>query len=229
MDIKVTRDKLEKLSLFTGLPDDALNALAEQCRLVSVQKGEHLFNQGDTSTVIYLVESGAIQIIRRYEDGEDLTLETISEGHLIGELSAISNQPRLANGIAKEDSVLIALDSSIFFSYLDNHPTIAVELMIQLSRRMRALNLQVREIAANSTPARIASLLLFLAENNDGTFRTGLITEQFRIQRIARAASISPDFAQSVLKEWDEEGFIGYDGRRFLLHEPDELKEIAGW
>lgn len=229
MDVKVTREKLESLNLFNGLSDDVLNQLAEECRLLTVAAGEYLFKQGDTASTIYLIESGAVQIIRRYEDGEQLTLETILPGHLIGELSTISHQPRLANGVAKEDTVLIALDSDIFFRYLDQHPAIAVQMLIQLSRRMRRLNLQVREIAAHNTPARIASLLLFLAENDDGTFRTGLVSASFRVQRIARAAGVKPDYVQSILRDWQEEGFIGYDGRRYLLHDPEALQEIAGW
>lgn len=229
MDVKVTREKLESLNLFSSLPDDALGELAEQCRLLNVSAGQYLFNQGDSATTIYMVESGAVQIVRRYEDGEQLTLETILPGHLIGELSTISNQPRVANGIAKEDSVLIALDSTIFFSYLDQYPAIAIEMLVQLSRRMRKLNLQAREIAAHNTPARVASLLLFLAENEDGTFRTGLISGSFRPQRIARAAGVKTDYVQKILREWEEEGFIGSDGRRFLLHDPEALQEIAGW
>ncbi|PJF44923.1 MAG: hypothetical protein CUN55_01430 [Phototrophicales bacterium] len=229
MDAKVTREKLEKLNLFNSLPAEALEELAAQCRLVHVAAGDYLFKQDDMATTIYLVESGAVQIIRRYDDGEHLTLETVMPGHLIGELSTISHQPRLASGVAKEDTVLIALDSDIFFQYLDTHPSIALEILVQLSRRLRKLNLQVREIAAHNTPARIASLLLFLAEKDDGTFRTGLISTNFSLERIARALSLDTDYLRKVLREWEEEGFIGLDGRRFLLHDPEELQEIAGW
>lgn len=228
MEIKVTRDKLEQLNLFTGLSQDALSELAAQCRLVKLPKGEHLFAQGDQSTALYLIDSGRIRIDRRYDDGETLTLSVYGAGELVGELSAISSEPRAASAIAEADTQLIALDHDMFFNYLGRYPSMAVEVMVRLTRRLREMNLRLREIGASNPQARVAGLLLFLAEE-DNEFKTGLVTTRFSMRRIAQAASVDMGFLQNLINEWEDEGHIGLDGRRFLLHDADALVEIAGW
>ena len=228
MDIKVTRETLEKLSLFTGLSPDALTELSAQCRLVRISKGETLFEQGDLSSVIYVIEHGCIEIKRTYDDGESLVLSVFDDGEMVGELSAITSESRAASGIALSDTTLIALDSDVFFAYLGRYPSMAVEVMVRLTRRLREMNIRVRELGANNAPARIAGLLLFLAEEHN-QFQTGLITSRFSRERIARAASVEMDSLAGILDDWEEEGYIGLDGRRFLLHNPDALVEIAGW
>lgn len=228
MEIKVTRDRLEQLNLFTGLSPDALSELASQCRFVTLSKGEHLFAQGDRSTTLYLIDSGLIKIDRRYEDGETLTLSIYGPGELVGELSAISSAPRAASALAQEDTQLIALDSDVFFAYLGRYPSIAVEVMVRQTSRLREMNLRLREIGASNPKARVAGLVLFLAEE-DNTFKTGLITTRFSMRRIAQAASVDMGFLENLIEEWEDEGYVGMDGRRFLLHDPDALIEIAGW
>ena len=229
METKITREKLASLSLFSNLPLEALSELASQCRLIKLGKGGTLFTQGDKATTLYLIDTGKIQIVRDYDDGERLTLQVQEDGALVGELSAISSASRLASGIALEDTTFIALDNEFFFAYLGRYPEIAVEIMVVLTKQLRRLNLQLRELAANNAPARIAGLILMLAEDDRGKFRTGLITTRFSIEKVARTAGVGIEYLLKQLDAWEEEGFIGHDGRRFLLHVPDELIAIAGW
>lgn len=224
----VTYDKLAAISIFQDLPKDTLAALAAHCRLVKVSANTVLFHQGDTSHTLYLVEQGEIHLIREYEDGEKVVLAVVGSDEVIGDLSMISNLPRTASGVAICDTVLIALDRDVFFEYLGQYPTIAVQALVQLSSRLRHMTLTLREIAATNAPARLASLILFLAEE-DGRIKTGLISTNFRHRRIARAVGVEVEWLQSQLREWADEGYIGIDGRRFLLHDPSQLIDIAGW
>lgn len=226
--MSVTYDKLAAISIFQNMPKETLSALAAHCRLVNLSAGTLLFHQGDTSHTLYLIEAGEIHLIREYEDGEKVVLAVVGQHEVIGDLSMISNLPRTASGIATRDTVLIALDREVFFQYLGQYPTIAVQALVQLSSRLRHMTLTLRELAANNAPARLASLILFLAED-EGRIKTGLISTNFRYRRIARSVGVEVEWLQTQLREWADEGYIGMDGRRFLLHDPSHLIEIAGW
>jgi CRP/FNR family cyclic AMP-dependent transcriptional regulator len=226
--LEVTYQKLAGISLFQALSPETLGALVAHCRLVNLPSGEVLFHQGDTSLTLYLIESGEVDLIHDYEDGEKLVLVRLGPHDVIGDASMISNQPRTATAIAITDVVLIALDREIFFQYLSQHPSMAVEVLVQMSLRLRDLTLRLREIAATNAPARLASLILFLAEEH-GEIKTGLITTNFRPQYIARAAGVDIEWLFKQLKEWEHEGYIGHDKRRLLLHDANVLMQIAGW
>jgi CRP-like cAMP-binding protein len=228
MTLELTQQKLLEIGLFEGLPAATLNSLAEHCRWLSLASGDILFNQGDDSGTLYFINRGQVELVRDYKDGEKVVIATLGRDEVIGELSMIGSEPRTASVIATEDTELVALDRDVFFQYLEQNPTIATEVLIQLSRRLRKMTLQIRELAVTNAPSRIASLILFLAEEN-GRFRTGLITANFRHHRMARAAGVDVEYLRSIVNEWAHEGFIGLDGRRLLLHDEDELIEIAGW
>ncbi len=228
MSVEVTHEKLATISIFQDLSKEALSELAGQCRLIRLSAGENLFVQGDTARTLYLIDSGQIEVMREYEEGETIRLATLGSQAVIGELSMLSNMPRTATVVAATDTVLIALDSDVFFAYLGRYPSMAVQILVQLSRRLHQMNLKLRELGATDPDARLASLILFLAEDQ-GRIRTGLVTTNFRLQRIARAAGVEMEWLQQTLDDWQEEDYIGLDGRRLLIHSPEGLMEVAGW
>jgi CRP-like cAMP-binding protein len=99
---------------------------------------------------------------------------------------------------------------------------------MQLGRRLQRMNLRVRELAADRPAARLASAILFLAEEQ-GEIKTGLITANFRQHRMARAAGIDPISMNELLKEWSSAGYIEVDRQRLLLHDVKAMQKIAGW
>ncbi|NDJ87187.1 MAG: Crp/Fnr family transcriptional regulator [Chloroflexi bacterium] len=224
----ITYEKLASISIFQELSKETLGELAAHCRLVNLAPEEILFRQGDTSRTLYLVESGTIQVSREYDDGERIVLARLGPHEVIGELSMMCNKPRVATVNAIEETALIALDNDVFFAYLGKYPNMAVAILAQLSHRLRAMDLKFYEMGLSNAPARLASLILFLAEEQ-GEVQSGLITTNFRLQRIARAADVDIDWLQNQLADWSDEGYIGIDGRRLLLHDPEILMNIAGW
>lgn len=58
--------------------------------------GEILFEQGDAADKAYLVMDGTVQIFRTTGNGE-VVLATLGKGEILGEMSLIDNQPRMAS------------------------------------------------------------------------------------------------------------------------------------
>lgn len=220
--------KLSAIPIFKNLPPETLAPLAANIRMVDLYAGEVLFQQGDIARTLYLIETGKIQIIREYDSKEEIVLATLGPGEVVGDLSMIVGEPRTARVVATESTQLLALDRDTFFATIGANPDMAVDVLVQLGLRLQAANLRIRELAATQPAARLASVILLLAEH-DGAIRTGLVTASFHIQRVARAAGVDTNSLKDILYEWSEEGFIGLDGRRLLLHDPAALEEIAGW
>lgn len=220
--------KLTAIPIFRNLSPETLAPLASTTRMVELLAGEVLFRQGDIAKTLYLIENGKIQIIREYDTKEEIILATLGSGEVVGDLSMIVGEPRTARVVAIEPTQLIALDRDTFFTTIGANPGMAVDVLVQIGLRLQSANLRIRELAATQPAARLASVILLLAEH-DGVVKTGLITTNFQAQRVARAAGIDTNTLKEILHEWSEEGFIGFDSRRLLLHDPSSLEEIAGW
>jgi putative ABC transport system ATP-binding protein len=61
---------------------------------------EQLFCQGDPSDLVYVVESGEVEIYRELADGGEEELAVIREGGYFGELGPMLNLPRSASARA---------------------------------------------------------------------------------------------------------------------------------
>jgi CRP/FNR family cyclic AMP-dependent transcriptional regulator len=225
---EITTQQLSQFSLFKSIAEEALSDLTSHCNSVTISAGEVLFEQGDPAQHLYLIEDGEITLIRRYEAGEEVVLATIGSYSVIGELSMITGETRTATGIALRNAHLIMLHHDALFEYLHEFPSVAVELMVEIAHRLRQNTLMVREWAMENAEARLAGLILFLAEE-DGAIQTGLISANLRMRNLARAAGVDLKWLQEKLDEWSFDGYIGVDGRRFILHDVEALKAIAGW
>jgi putative ABC transport system ATP-binding protein len=73
---------------------------------VRLHAGQRLFTQGDASDLVYVVESGTIELFRERADGTPEPLTTVGPGGYFGELGPMLNLPRSASARAAEESVL---------------------------------------------------------------------------------------------------------------------------
>ncbi len=75
---------------------------------VTYVAGETIFNQGDRSDLVYVIESGEVDVIRVLADGGEEHLTTVGPGHYVGELGPMLGFPRSATVRARTDVELTA-------------------------------------------------------------------------------------------------------------------------
>ncbi len=94
------------------LPDQP--TVDEPSRAVSVTAGATVFEQGDPSDVVYVVEAGEIAIVRVLADGSEQVLATLGPGQYFGELGPLLGFPRSAAARAVTAAELTAYDPRVF-------------------------------------------------------------------------------------------------------------------
>ena len=83
-----------------------LPAAQREPREVALGAGEFLFRQGEPSDLVYLIQSGEIEILREKSDGEEEHVTVIGPGGYFGELGPMLNLPRSASARALQPTVL---------------------------------------------------------------------------------------------------------------------------
>jgi CRP/FNR family transcriptional regulator len=126
--------------LFTGLPPDQLRAIAGQAQEVEFPKGRVIARQGEVGTGFFVVESGAVRVVR---DGEELAV--LGVGEFFGELSVLDGQPRIAQVVALEETRCLALASWDFERVLVENPSVALGILRGLASRLRSVTEQHRQ------------------------------------------------------------------------------------
>ncbi|MEO5337724.1 MAG: cyclic nucleotide-binding domain-containing protein [Magnetospirillum sp. WYHS-4] len=80
--------------------------------------GATLFRQGDVGGEAYLVVTGRVEVYVT-KDGRSVTLGTVERGGIIGEMSLIDDQPRMASARAVSDLEVSVLPRDLFRRRLD--------------------------------------------------------------------------------------------------------------
>ncbi len=96
---------------------------------------EKIFVSGDPGDCMYVVESGAVQIVNY-----GTILDKIGPGDIFGEMALIDNSPRSATAIAIEPTTVIAVDREAFEKLSKHDPAFSLEVMRRLAERLRNMN-----------------------------------------------------------------------------------------
>jgi thioredoxin reductase (NADPH) len=89
---------------------------AQIARIAAIAKrrpmraGELLFDQGDENAQVFVVLSGALEVVRPSLTGEDL-ITVHHAGEFTGEVSVLSGHRALVRGRVREDGEVLALDA----------------------------------------------------------------------------------------------------------------------
>jgi len=130
---------VKAIPLFESLDEDAVHALAHKLREVRVDAGERVFAQGDEGDAMYVIESGAIDIIAG-SGKHQVTVASLFRHQYFGELSLLDGAPRSATAVASRATLLLALDRDDFVEFIRNRPDAALAVMHEVGERMRATN-----------------------------------------------------------------------------------------
>src|SRR4051794_7491515 len=156
---------LAGVALFAGLSDQERVALLERLRRRSFRKGARVFMQGDAGHDFYLVESGSVKICMTTGDGKEMTLAILGPGEFFGELALMDGEPRSSDAVAMDDCQLLLLQRAEFIQFVEQYPSVARSVIEVLSRRLRDDNELVQDAAFFDVAARLARVILRLADS----------------------------------------------------------------
>lgn len=141
---------LRSISMFEGLSDDDMRALAETLEARSFAAGSTIFEQGAVGDSMYIVASGDVNIFLAGEGSRRISLKDLGRGEYFGELALFDAKPRSAGALATSTAQLLELRRITLETYLQSRPRAAMALLRTMSERMRETNSLLSERAAKN-------------------------------------------------------------------------------
>jgi CRP-like cAMP-binding protein len=107
-------------------------------------QGDLLFRQGDPSDWVLRINSGSVEILREVGD-MTLVLGRVLAGQFVGEMGVIEKRPRSATARAFTEVDTEQYSVTEFFQRVSADPTMAGELLLRLSVRLREIEDKIAE------------------------------------------------------------------------------------
>jgi CRP/FNR family transcriptional regulator/CRP/FNR family cyclic AMP-dependent transcriptional regulator len=211
------RRLLRRIDLFADLTDREADTVLDVMREKTVSRGTTVFHQFDSRGGLYLILAGSVKITRSGRDGREVTVAVLNEGNFFGEMSLLDGQPRSASATALLASRLLVLDREHFQRSVLAHPRIVTKLLRELSKRLRAADQTIENLALGSVHDRLFHLLGHLGRRAPLKAGKGLIERAPTHQELAEMVGSSRETVTRTLAALEKEGLIAIDRRRITL------------
>jgi CRP/FNR family transcriptional regulator, cyclic AMP receptor protein len=226
-----TRDlerALARASVFAGLDEATIAALAASATRRAWDSGTVLFQRGDAGDYLLALTTGQVRLSVSTPTGKELVLRHMGPGEVIGEFSLIDGQPRSADATVVQPSSGIVLHRDRFLQVADTRPQLGLALAQHLCQQLRSTNYQMESIALYDLKSRVARFLLFaLREQQDlpgsGRVRLRVVLNQ---SELALLLGASRPKVNQVLQSMLSDGVLERDGE-MLICDVAHLKEAV--
>jgi CRP-like cAMP-binding protein len=134
----VTPEMLSQASLFEGLAEEQLKAIAEVSEEVKCPHGEVLFWEGDPAELLYILLEGEINIfVQLSSSPERVTVSVISQPYqTVGWSGLVAPHAYTATGLCEADCRLLAVDGEGLMAVLKDDPAVGFTVMGRIAEVM---------------------------------------------------------------------------------------------
>lgn len=207
--------RLRQFEIWQHLNDEHIFQITRVVHQLRYPPDRVLFQQGDSSHDLYLLEEGEV-LIRRPTHYGNFEIARLGPGTLMGEVSYISRFERSADGVTTTNVKLMRIDASGLDALIDERPDLGVKIFMSfwqgLAQKLRGSNEQLKTF-----------------------FRTEGDSEQLEKLRQAGQGAQVLDASSKTLQLLKEKGLSGdelktladfsnvkrFPGGTFLFHEGD--------
>ena len=134
-----TAEILSKISLFSLMKKRDLRRLSKLTQRHRYQVGDVIVREGARDGRLFVIVSGEVAVIKGLGRPSETFLRQLGPGTYFGEMALIDDYVRTASVVARIDTEVLSLDQWNFRSEIKKYPSVAIELLQTLSRRIRAM------------------------------------------------------------------------------------------
>lgn len=218
------REHVAAIPLFHGLPDPQLDEVVGMTVDRPFVRGEAIFSEGEEASGFYVVVSGRVKIFKMSPEGKEQILHIMGPGETFGEVPVFSGGQYPAHAQAIEKSRAFFFPRAGFLELIKKDPSLALNMLAELSRLLRRLTRLVEELSLKEVPGRLAAYLLYLSEREHGSGELELAITK---GQLASLLGTIPETISRILGKLSSQNIIRVQGRRITLLERDALAALS--
>jgi CRP-like cAMP-binding protein len=213
---------LAGIHIFSGLSDDELAGLSSQISSFACQAGRLLYAPGECAQALYLLSSGHVQLYRLSPNGRKLVVARVQAGAFFGAIPPVSQETYQTYAESINDCMLYVLSRADTERLLREKPQVALRVVAAFGDRLRRLEWRLEAMAFQNISARLAALLLRLADEQDAGHVLG-----YTHQHLADMLGVYRETVSDALNKFKADGLVQTGRKEVSLEDRRRLKTVA--
>lgn len=222
--MKTISQVLSVTPLFQGLTEAQRDEIGTIAVSRHYKRGESIFLEGDEASGFYIVADGQVKIFKTSMDGKEQILHIYGPGNPFGEVPVFSGSRFPANAQSLVGSRILFLPRNAFVGLIARHPSLSMNMLGELSRRLRQFTVQIENLSLKEVPSRLASYLVYLTREQDGPNR---VTLEISKGHLASLLGTIPETLSRIFAKMSAQGLIRVEGKELYLLDPIGLEDLA--
>jgi CRP-like cAMP-binding protein len=221
----VVVNALRSCQLFTGLPSDDLEKIADVTVVKTLEKGAYLFHEGDPARGFYIVQRGAVNVHRVTAAGKEQVIHVFRTGDSFAEAAVVAPTGYPADARALEPTQVLLVQKEGIFGLLKRQPELALRMLGSMSSHLRVLVGQIEDLTVKDVETRLANWLVKRCPNPQS--ETPVKIELTVTKRVlaAELGTVSETFSRTLAK-FRRQKLIAVKGRVVTVLSPVKLSAV---
>lgn len=183
--------------------------------LVSYNKEDIIFHEGDEANFFYQIEEGSVKMVTYSQDGQEFIQGIFNNGDSFGEPPLFSGFKYPSSANALTECKVLKIPKDRFFDLLKDNFDIHLQLDKILCERLKYKNMILSEISFYDPEHRILSLINYLKSKShakEGQFQVPLTRQQ-----IADMSGMRVETVIRTIKRMEDEGKLQIQDRKIVV------------
>jgi CRP-like cAMP-binding protein len=176
---------------------------------------------------LYLIVSGRVRVTTYSAGGRQVTFRDIAAGDCFGEVAAIDGEPRSADVIALESTLVASMPPAVFWRLAREEPLIAERVLLRLAAMVRRLSERVIDLSTLGVQNRIYAELIRLAREAGVTGNTARIDPAPKHADIASRVSTYREQVTRELSALVKAGMLERGDHALVIRDVARLERLV--
>ena len=217
---------ISTIPLFNGLPEDQIVAIKKIAVEKKINKGEIIFSEGDEGNGFFVVADGRVKVFKVSTEGKEQILHIFGPGQPFGEVPVFAGQKFPANAQAIDKTRVLFFPRTSIVNLISANPSLALNMLAVMSKKLRQFAVQIENLSLKEMPARLASYLIFLANEQN---KDDLVTLKISKGQLASTLGTIPETLSRAFAKLSGQNLINVDGKKITLLDRRGLEDMAGY
>jgi len=216
--------RLRRSPLLDCLSDAEVKGLGLLCEVRVLGRGAVVYDAGEPSNVVFILESGAVKLSRVGEDGREVNVGVLGPMEIFGERAISGETSRSDCAAVLEDAVVCAFGHLAFEAFLFDHPELALRITKLVGERLRRVESRIQDILFKDVRTRLAHTVARLASKfGDDVPEGRRIGLRLTQTDLAQLIGSTRETTSTILNEFRRDGLLDSDGHYIVIRDVSAL------
>jgi CRP-like cAMP-binding protein len=192
----------------------------------SYDKNQYLFWEGDPATIMFVIKSGRVKLLKTAASGKEMVLEVMVPGQICGGNALFADFHR-NSAQAVETTIAYGLSHESYDQLLSKYPEIARGIIKYLGSKLMDAHDVIISLVSSKVDSRIASVIVRLCENHGSHTKDGILIN-IRLTRrdIADIVGSTVETTIRTISKFQKKGLLTTVSGRLLIKNFDAFVEM---